>query len=346
MATLTLHPGERRKAFWTIEDTSASDALEVSVAGGPFVPLQWNGEESWFAWVQASPSAEADTITLHRGLSSALVRLITGEVVLHDAGAFNVLSGCEWPVDWGSCGVEPPEDVDERERAENLAASTLRALTLGRVGGCPITVRPCARACWESLPVRFSGRSFFPHVGVNGRWVNSCGCGNRCHCGGAIDELVLAMPVGRVDEVWVDGGMLDPSAYRVDNGDRLVRTDGGRWPACQDMSQDDHGPDAFSVTYLNAYPVDATGAYAAGWLAAEYAKACAGRACSLPDGVISVVRQGVTYEIARDLFSEGLTGNQAVDAYTARFNPHRLRTKPTVWSPDLVPPRQTTWRSH
>jgi hypothetical protein len=339
MSMLHVHREERRQAFWTIEGTAEDEALEVRVGSSGWVPLLWVEDETWSLWVQGPDTAIADTLTLSSGLSSVLIRRTsTGEIVMRDAGAFNVLTGCEWPVDWSACGVEPPEDPDLRERAEALAATTLTALTLGRVGGCPVTVRPCSRREWSGWWRSSLGGNncspFLPHINRLGEWVNACGCGISCHCGQAMSQVRLQMPVGRIDRVVVGGVALDPSAYRV-RGHMLVRTDGDEWPACQDMTQPDDGPDAFAVTYLNAEPVDAIGAYAAGLLAVEYQQACTNGRCGLPSGVTQIARQGVTMEITRDMFAEGLTGIEAVDAYTARFNPNRLRVRPAVYSPDL-----------
>ena len=71
------------------------------------------------------------------------------------------------------------------------------------------------------------------------------------------------------------------------------------------MTLADTEPDTFSVTYLNGYPVDGLGAYAAGVLAMEFAKACTGGKCRLPAGVTSVARQGVSLQIATGAFPAG-----------------------------------------
>jgi len=146
--------------------------------------------------------------------------------------------------DW-SC--VPQTTVDEldpemKERAEALAWSTLAGLTGHFFSTCPITVRPCRKTCapgwrsWAPVPA-YSGGSFQPHIDPAGYWVNSCMCASDpCSCG-PIHEIVLPGPVGSIVEVLIDGAVLHPSAYRVDNGNRLVRQDGADWPACQDMNK-------------------------------------------------------------------------------------------------------------
>jgi len=59
--------------------------------------------------------------------------------------------------------------------------------------------------------------------------TGDCSCSRLC-------EAILPGPVGGIVEVLLDGVALPPTAYRVDNGNRLVRTDGDCWPACQDMA--------------------------------------------------------------------------------------------------------------
>lgn len=251
--------------------------------------------------------------------------------------------GCLWPVD-PACFDEEWAALDEavQNRAVALASSTLYRLTGYRVGGCPITVRPCKAGCAGGARSYYSYGSYGwmnPHIGLSGTWINSCGCNTDCSCV-TLCEVVLPSPVGTVIEVAVDGLVVNPSDYRVD-GNRLVwvGTDECPWPACQDLSLPDTEPGTFSVTYLNSYPIDALGAYAAGVLAWEYAQACVGNRCRLPASVTSISRQGVSFDIATGAFPNGMTGIREVDAFIAIWNPDTLRQQTRVWSPDLMPPR-------
>lgn len=121
-----------------------------------------------------------------------------------------------WPVDtacvpdWDAWEVEPDPEADppvegvpvytdaEKGRAVSLAGQTLRALTGYRVGGCPVTVRPCRAGCseqtWRTYPaVGYSGSTPWYPVSLGGRWLN-IGCGHagaaaaracrRCGCTG------------------------------------------------------------------------------------------------------------------------------------------------------------------
>lgn len=255
-------------------------------------------------------------------------------------------AACPWPIDPACFDDEwALLDPTVQARATALASSTLYRLTGYQVGGCPIVVRPCKRGCAGSWPsyattYGFSGmsRSFWP-TNWNGVWINSCGCSTDCSCT-VLCEVTLPEPVGEVYAVNLGGTVVPETDYRVD-GARLVYTGSGDcpWPTCQDLAAPIGDPDTFSVEYLNSYPVDALGAYAAGVLAREYAKACTGAKCRLPATVTSVTRQGVSMEIAGGAFPDGFTGIREVDAYIALYNPKAIRQRATVWSPDIKSPR-------
>lgn len=251
-------------------------------------------------------------------------------------------------------------DPEVKARAEMLAWSTLASLSGYQFSTCPITVRPCAAGCltpgtYQVSPalalagtyagIRPTSRSgFTPHIGVNGQWVNSCGCASGdCSCT-ALCEAILPGPVGAITEVRLDGAVLDPSAYRVDNGNRLVRTDGECWPRCQDMAAAVTEEGTFAVTYYLGVAPNALLDFAAGVLAKEYALACLGDECRLPSNVTAITRQGVSYQMNADPFVNGFTGIDEVDAVLRIYNPNGLRMAPVIASPDARPrSRVTTW---
>jgi len=241
--------------------------------------------------------------------------------------------GCAWPLDT-SCDTATWDGFDPatQARAAALASETLHRLTGGRVGGCSVTVRPCDPSTgWNhGLGAYYLGRDFWP-VNYGGEWHNVCYC--PCDPQG----VRLVPPIGRVDEVKVDGLVVDPAEYAV-SGDRLLSTGKIVFPATQDISLPDTEPGTFSVTYLNAHPVDSSGAATAGRLAIEYGKACTGKKCRLPDGVTTIVRQGISMEIAAGDFPGGQTGIREIDTYLALWNPAHIR-RPVIWSPDLNHPR-------
>lgn len=270
-----------------------------------------------------------------------------------------------WPVDW-SCAQDVYDQLDATPegqkviaQSEAYATQTLRALTNYQLGGCPITVRPCTPRCvpgsWMTAPVAWQGNwagggwstlGFAPFV-YNGKWFNACGCMTRdCSCT-SLSILYLPGPVGYVSEVTVDGVVLPATAYRVDNGNELVRLDGESWPACQDMNAPLTGTGSdvgtLGVTYLRGIAPDGLAAAAAGRLAVEFAKSCMGGACQLPTGVTQIVRQGVTMTIPTGAFPDGLTGIREVDAFIRFWNPYSTKSVAEVFSPQQSRTRQTTW---
>ena len=253
-----------------------------------------------------------------------------------------------WPVDlscvddWDDVipGTEPPEPKFSnaaKERAIAFAGMTMRMLTGYRVGGCPVTYRPCRAGCseptWQTYPVGGAGGVPWQPTLISGQWLNvGCGCGSSCGCD-SVNEIRLPTPAGHVEQVLLDGAVF--TAWRLDPGGRLVRTDGGRWPLCQNLDADDTEPGTWSVTFVPGDEVDGMGAYAAGVLAGEFVRACSGDSCNLPSGVVTQVqRNGVTMQFAPGTFPGGRTGIEMVDAYLQRWNPNALAAPSVVLSPD------------
>lgn len=263
------------------------------------------------------------------------------------------MSDCVLPIDTGCCADWATYDAVVQDRAVALASMALRALTGYRVGNCPIMLRPCGERCWnartwQTFPVAAGGEwagsgGFNPTV-IDGAWFNvGCGCqANPCSCS-RLCEIVLPWGISPPIKVWVDGAELDPSAYRVDNGNRLVRTDEFCWPVCQEMRLPYTAEGTFAVEYTPGYPLGAAGEAALGTLACEYAKACSGQDCALPYNALQVQRLGVTVDLARSSFPDGLTSIPEVDAFIKRWNPYALAAPSMVWSPDVHRARTTTW---
>ena len=268
-----------------------------------------------------------------------------------------VLPDVCWPIDLGCCSNWDDYPPEVQDRSVALATTTLRALSGYRVGGCPTTVRPCRQSCFEPwLPTGYTGEpglgggSSFAPVNMGGQWLNTmCGCGvSGCACT-AVCEVVLPGPVGYVESVQVGVTVLPPAWYRIDDGTKLVWQGPGDlddcWPLCQDMHAPIGDPNTFAVTYLHGLPVDGLGAYAAGVMACEFAKACSGQKCRLPAGVTAMARQGVSFTIESNAFDGSRTGIQEVDAWLRQVNPNSLIQASRVWSPDINRPRVTTWQS-
>jgi hypothetical protein len=180
-------------------------------------------------------------------------------------------------------------------------------------------------------------------VGRFGTWFDlGCGsCGGECSCS-VVSEAILPFPVSTVIRVTMDGTPMATGAYRVDDNRRLVRTDGGHWPRCNDLSKNDDQPGTWSVTASYGEDVPVSGRMAVGELACEILKAMDGEDCRLPAGLISLARQGVTISLPQpgDLWKDGKTGLFLCDAFISTVNPGNLTRRARVFSVDHRPPRR------
>ena len=264
-----------------------------------------------------------------------------------------VTGPCNWDIQFNDC-CECWDELDPaaKQRALNYATTILWAATGRQFGTCESTVRPCGRTCNSNNTAGYfwSDGVYVPYI-LNGVWRNCfCGCGTgpgccTCepHC-----QVYLPGPVQTITEVTVDGFLIDPSAYRVDNARWLVRTDGDCWPLCQDYSVDAglgiFNDNTMTVTYgVNEAPPAAL-LDAAATLACEFAKACRGQPCRLPARASTIARQGVqlTFQNIDVLIAEGFTGIPEVDQVIRAYNPMRLARPMRVFSPDLPKSRTVT----
>lgn len=256
-----------------------------------------------------------------------------------------------WPVAAGCLPADWPSDVGQWTPAQSatrdVAQGILSALVVKPYGLCTSVVRPCARRCATAggyLPL--AGGWFAPAL-VGGHVVNGCGCtGAGCSCG-PLSEVLLPGPVHAVTAVSVDGQPVPASAYRVDDGLRLVRVDGQTWPSCQRLDLPPTDAGTFAVEYQRGREVPAGAQRALAALMVELHKAqCGDQTCRLPAKVTSVVREGVTYSMLDDpagLLDQRKTGIPEVDLWLAAENPYKARSAMGVWSPDLPNPRRQTW---
>ena len=254
--------------------------------------------------------------------------------------------GCQlWPVD-AEClpagwTENPALWSADQLRAVMLASDWLHHATGKAYGMCLEYLRPCRRKCSEQRTELPGGVPFQP-VLWDGRVLNiSCGCSGDCGCG-PLCEISLPGEVHSIAAVKVDGVVVDPATYRVDNHRRLVRLGGECWPDCQDLSLPETAAGTFAVWYWQGREIPPVGRFALTQLAIEFAKYCAGDdGCKLSQKVTEVVRQGITYTIEN---ARGATSIALVDDWVALVNPYG-NTEPgiSVWTPDLEYGRTQTW---
>lgn len=234
------------------------------------------------------------------------------------------------------------------EVAAEVATQILYELSGNRFAGLcgPVTVRPCrdSCSCW--------GGQRLEYVASGGnRWLwggSSWGFGRTtCGCGCLSQVKLAGYPVQGISQVKIDGEVLSPSEYRLDQKRNLTRRNGEFWPACQDMSLDDDQPGTFSVSYWYGRTPSALATSAAAALACNIYRLCSegedGGDCALPAGVTRVTRQGVTVDKAATIAwfygsqIEGTgwrTGIQIVDAFLNAYAPYGMRRPPMSYSPD------------
>lgn len=245
-----------------------------------------------------------------------------------------------------SCwSADPAEWSSDQARAVRIAFARLRKATAGVYGLCRVTLRPCRwKRCHDRFPYLGFPLTDSPWTPVlhDGQVYNiRCGCEtNHCGCG-PICEVPLDGPVYDVVEVKVDGVVLSPSTYWVDNNYRLVRRrDYPCFPHCQDMELPDSEPGTWSVTYRRGTLPGADGELALTLLAVEVDKMCRDdKSCVLSRRLIRRTREGIEedFEIA-----PGYTGIRWVDDWIEANNPYHARAPMGVYSPDTVRGRRRT----
>jgi hypothetical protein len=166
----------------------------------------------------------------------------------------------------------------------------------------------------------------------------TCPCAGRCE---GVSEVTLGgYPLVSVEQVLIDGAVLDPARYRVDDHVRLVRladADGTRrrWPCRQRMDLPTTEPNTWQVSLTYGAMPPYGGQAAATVLAAELALALRNDgACRLPRKTQQVARQGVTLMVyPANMMAGGKTGIAEIDGWVGTVNPAGLRARATVHTP-------------
>lgn len=251
-----------------------------------------------------------------------------------------------WPIRW-VCDVSCESPLVTAQAAQ-FATEIVWSLSGRQFGLCTVTLRPCRRDCfepgWSAGWTRWPLDVTWPQPAlIAGHWFNlTCGgCGDTCSCT-AVSEVLLPAPVHRIVEVRIDGTPLVTGAYRVDDDRILIRTDGGEWPRCNDLTLADTEVGTWSVTAEFGLSVPEGGAWAVGELACQLILARAGSDCRLPRSVTQLVRQGVTVQMPSiiDLLKQGVTGLYLVDQFIQTWNPSGLKRRNRTYRVDGSQPRR------
>lgn len=255
------------------------------------------------------------------------------------------------------CSADVGSDTALFEAAAIAASEALFELS-GRqwTGACVIEdARPFASGCgcwdWITSPMS-SGAPQIPwgsfgwgsYAGIWG-WGWD-GCSGVMGCGSLSRAILTGYPVVSIEEVKIDGVVIDPSEYRLDEWRFLTRMadpttrEPRFWPACQRLDLDGDQPGTWTVSYTSGTAPPSLGVQAAAQLACQVYLACTGSAdCVLPSGVTKIDRQGITIERAPFLAWGKINGQWAsglslVDLFLSSFNPQGLRRRTAVWNPD------------
>lgn len=221
-------------------------------------------------------------------------------------------------------------------------------------GGCITTVRPCVKGCgcWPlgwGYDFSWNASGFWIGGGGNGvaavqDWIGG-GCPPGDCCGWLSRVKLSGYPVTEILEVKIDGNVIPPEDYRLDNYKWLTYMDAPdgskrRWPRCQNLAADDTEPGTFSVEYAHGILPPRIGLDAAVQLACALARE--DEDCELPPGTTEVQRQGVTIALAlrassrRGELPPSLAGLTLVKSFLATVNPNGLTRRSAFYSPDTL----------
>lgn len=250
---------------------------------------------------------------------------------------------------WIDCGdiraLCDTELGDETLTGVAVQASQIMFELSGRqfATGCEKTVRPeglVENTCWSyGLNDWVGSPWFWSWNGMSWGWYGGPGGGCYCQCRPLSRVLLSGYPVTEIVEVTIDGTVVDPTTYRLDEYRYLTRVRDPLdldtplfWPACQDLDRAATESGTFSVTYKYGSQPPLAGKAAATALACELLP---GADCKLPTEAVRVVRAGITMERLQPLATmlrQGMTGIPAIDSFIAAYNPNGLRRRPAVYS--------------
>ena len=225
------------------------------------------------------------------------------------------------------------------EESLAMATDVLFNLTGRRwPGECEDTIRPCTDPWWRwNYHERHGGRTWYERT---------CGCHH-------LREIKLpGRPATEIVEVKVDGAVVPPAAYRLDDQSKLVALDPhdvNLWPVCQYLERDLTEWRTFGVTYRFGTAPPRGGIRAAATLACQLTlatdpKAIADGRCRLPKRVTTITRQGVSLAVVDPLtlFADGLTGIAEVDMWVNSILHGDARRRATFIDPAKHTPVRRT----
>lgn len=237
-------------------------------------------EAVWYGTINGSPVQDEDGFTV----------VVAGSISTPDSSGSETGACADW-ITWAQVvafGCDATVDATIQDLILSAVSNRLYDASCRQYGLCEATARP--------VPCCRHRRTF-------------------CSCG-LYPYITLGRdPIVEITSVLIDGVALAPSAYRVDDFERLVRLDGDRWPFCNDLSVADDAAGAFTVSWTYGLAVPPEGVIAACLLACSYAHEIADT-CGPPQNADQINREGVTII----LNSKSKTGIKFVDDWIDSFN--------------------------
>jgi len=240
-----------------------------------------------------------------------------------------------------SCVQVQSITVEAATAACLLASSVLYELSGRKWAGVGSqTVRPAARPRLDPLPPETRVTMDRVYLESPPGWHESWGWyefDDSRDIAGRRQITLGFYPIVTITEVRVDGVVLDPSAYRVDESRMLVRQDGDLWPCRQDWWRPEGDDRTWAVDFDYGTEAPAEAQLIAAVYACEIAKSLCGVDCQLPARTQSITRQGVSQVLfdPLDLVADGMIGLPMVDTWIKAVNPDRRRRRAMVSSPDI-----------
>lgn len=231
-----------------------------------------------------------------------------------------------------------PEELEDEANSPyayeacKSASYILWALSGRKYNGIRTVTERYECPCRPTDSLIYGSTTISPYLDGSGAVLNAvatsgesdCGCSGTV--GGSHTRLRLrGTPVRSVQQVKsASGTVLDSSEYKIVNGS-LLQLSGSNANVC-----------GLEVTYTYGVPIPTSGRRSARLLAGELSKGWGGKECMLPDGVTSVSRQGISFEIhdSQDYLNELRTGIYEIDLFLRAANPDKARKPARVYSPD------------
>lgn len=184
-------------------------------------------------------------------------------------------------------------------------------------------------------------------AGAYGWWQGALGNQTERTGGYPVSEVTLgAYPVTSILQVLVNGQVVEPSGYRIDDNRWLVRladpvTGAPRfWPFLPREDMDATQPNTFQVVFTYGTPPPPGGVNACAVYACQLALSASPKTvgqCTLPSRVKTINRQGINMALIdpMDFIDKGRTGLVVVDQWIRSVNPGGIPRRMTVSSPDI-----------